>query len=269
MSSSLSQRHVVVTRPAGQATHLAESLVAEGAHPILFPVLAIFPLADSHALVEQIIHLDQYDLAVFISPNAARMGLHEVLSRRAWPQHLRVATVGQSSEAALMTHNLSGQEKQVLCPRGRFDSEALLELPELQNIQGQRVIIFRGDGGRELLANSLRMRGARVDYASCYRRAMPDIDPAPLLKRWENSELDAITLTSSEGLHNFHTLLGPVGQAWLRKTPVFVPHARIAEAARTLGLTNVQLTEPADAGLVAGLLRYFDGYAHGKLNALP
>ncbi len=261
---SLSGRHVVVTRPAGQATHLAEALVAAGAHPLLFPVLAIFPLKDNSALVEQIIRLDHYQLAIFISPNAAHFGLTEVLSRRLWPAHLRVATVGQSSEAALHAHDLTGQEQHILCPQGRFDSEALLELPELQDMTGQHVIIFRGDGGRELLADTLRSRGAAVDYASCYRRTIPDIDATPLLKRWEAGELDAITLTSSEGLHNFHHLIGPVGQAWLRKTPVFVPHVRIAEAAHTLGLTQVQLTEPADAGLLAGLLRYFDGHAHGN-----
>ena len=256
---SLSGRHIVVTRPAGQATHLAEALRAAGAHPVLFPVLAIQPLADTHALVEQIIRLDSYDLAIFVSPNAVEMALKEILPRRAWPAHLRIATVGRSSEAALLAHDLAGQEKRILCPQGKFDSEALLELPELQAAAHKRIVIFRGDGGRELLADTLRRNGAEVDYATCYRRGVPDADPTPLFKRWETGELDAVTLTSSEGLKNFLDMIGPVGQAWLRKTPVFVPHSRIAETARNSGLTQVHLTGPADAGLMAGLLRYFDG----------
>lgn len=255
---SLRGRHIVVTRPAGQATHLAEALVAEGAVPVLFPVLAIAPLSNTGELVERIIALDQYQLAVFVSPNAVTLGLREVLTRRAWPPHLRVATVGHSSEAALQAHDLGGQEKQVLCPQGRFDSEALLELPELQDMQGQRVIIFRGDGGRELLSDTLRQRGATVDYACCYTRHCPTQSPDPLLRLWQAGQLDAITVTSSEGLHNLVAMVGQLGQAWLRKTPLFVPHARIAAAADACGIHEVVLTGPADAGLLAGLLRYFD-----------
>jgi uroporphyrinogen-III synthase len=255
---TLRGRHVVVTRPAGQATHLAEALVAEGAVPILFPVLAIAPLADPTALVERIIALDGYDIAIFISPNAVAMGLKEVLARRAWPEKLRVATVGRSSEVALQAHDLSGQEKQILCPQGRFDSEALLDLPELQNVQAQRIVIFRGDGGRELLADTLRRRGAIVDYASCYTRSCPGQSPDPLLRLWEADRLDAVTVTSSEGLHNLIAMVGNLGLAWLRKTPLFVPHARIAAAADACGIQKVVLTDPADAGLMAGLLRYFD-----------
>ena len=255
---TLRGRHVVVTRPAGQATHLAEALVAAGAAPVLFPVLQITPLADTQALVEQIIELDRYDLAIFISPNAVSMGLGEVLSRRPWPPGLRVATVGRSSEAALQAHDLAGQEQNILCPQGRFDSEALLDLPELQDIQGQRIVIFRGDGGRELLADTLRQRHATVDYASCYTRKRPELSPDPLLRLWEAGQLDAVTVTSSEGLLNFVAMVGPLGLAWLRKTPVFVPHARIAAAADACGIHTVVLTDPADAGLMAGLLRYFD-----------
>jgi len=255
---SLRGRHIVVTRPAGQATHLAEALVAAGAVPVLFPVLAIAPLTDTTELVERIIALDQYDLAVFVSPNAVALGLREVLSRRTWPPHLRVATVGRSSEAALQAHDLGGQEKQVLCPQGRFDSEALLELPELQDMQGQRVIVFRGDGGRELLSDTLRQRGAAVDYACCYTRHRPQQSPEPLLRLWQAGQLDAVTVTSSEGLHNLVAMVGQLGLAWLRKTPMFVPHARIAAAADACGIHPVVLTEPADAGLMAGLLRYFD-----------
>jgi uroporphyrinogen-III synthase len=255
---SLRGRHIVVTRPAGQATHLAEALVAEGAVPVLFPVLAIAPLTNTSELVERIIALDQYQLAVFVSPNAVTLGLREVLTRRAWPPQLRVATVGHSSEAALQAHDLGGQERQVLCPQGRFDSEALLELPELQDMRGQRVIIFRGDGGRELLSDTLRQRGAAVDYACCYTRHCPTQSPDPLLRLWQAGQLDAITVTSSEGLHNLVAMVGQLGHAWLRKTPLFVPHARIAAAADACGIHEIVLTGPADAGLMAGLLRYFD-----------
>lgn len=258
---ALNGRHVVVTRPARQSVHLAEALVAAGATPVLFPVLEIVPLSDHaalDALVERIVALDQYDLAVFISPNAVEFGLAETFKRRAWPTHLRVATVGRSSESALQAHDLGGQEKQVLCPQGRFDSEALLEIPALQDVAGKRILVFRGNGGRELLAEALGKRGASVDYATCYTRHRPDRSPEVLFRLWEAGQLDAMTVTSSEGLHNLVVMLGPLGHAWLKKTPLFVPHARIAAAAEACALHNVILTSPADAGLMDGLLRYFD-----------
>jgi uroporphyrinogen-III synthase len=103
----------------------------------------------------------------------------------------------------------------------------------------------------------MQARGAQVDYVTCYRRGKPDLDPAPLIKLWSEGRLDALTVTSSEGLRNLHEMVGKLGQSWLKKTPTFVPHARIAEQARALGLTRVILTGPADAGLLAGLVEHF------------
>lgn len=251
--SALAGRHIVVTRPAGQATHLAEALYDLGAHPVLFPVLAIEDVADTTEILDVAIRLDQYDWAVFVSPNAVEKGLAVVLARRLWPANVRVATVGHSSEQALARHGIGN----VVAPQERFDSEALLALPEFANVSGQRVIIFRGDGGRDLFGDTLKARGATVDYVTCYRRAVPALDPAPLLKLWHDGQLDAMTITSSEGLRNLYQMVGKLGQSWLKKTPTFVPHARIAEQARMLGLTRVILTGPADAGLLAGLLAHF------------
>ena len=122
---------------------------------------------------------------------------------------------------------------------------------------GKRVIIFRGDGGRELLGDTLRQRGATVEYVTCYRRGRLDLDSAPLLKLWSEGRLDAVTVTSSEGLRNLVDMVGKLGQTWLKKTPLFVPHQRIAALARAIGCRDILLTGPGYEGLVAGLLEYF------------
>lgn len=259
---SLAGRHVVVTRPAGQAAHFATALREAGALPVLFPVLEIRDIEDSAPLLDAAIRLDGYDLAVFVSPNAIQKALDVILARRAWPAGLRVATIGKSSERELARYGIHD----VISPPLRFDSEALLELPELIDVAGRRVIVFRGDGGRELLGDTLKARGASVDYLTCYRRGRPQIDPAPLLKLWEQGHLDAVTLTSSEGLRNFADMVGRLGQAWLRKTPAFVPHARIAEQAQALGLAHVIPTGPGDEGLMAGLVQYFASHGNSPGN---
>lgn len=251
--SALAGRHIVVTRPAGQATHLAEALFELGAHPVLFPVLAIEDVVDTTPILDAAIRLDQYDWAMFVSPNAVDKALAVILAQRQWPDNLRVATVGHSSEAALARHGI----RDVVAPQERFDSEALLELAPFGEVRGKRVIIFRGDSGRDLFGDTLKARGATVDYVACYRRTRPALDPASLIKLWNDGRLDALTVTSSEGLRNLYEMVGKLGQGWLKHTPTFVPHARIAEQARALGLHNVVQTGPADAGLLAGLIDYY------------
>jgi uroporphyrinogen-III synthase len=253
----LDGRNIVVTRPAGQAAHLAGRLDELGAKPVLFPVLAIYDVEDPAPLQEVAIRLEQFDLACFVSPNAVERSLAIILAHRRWPQGVRAATVGRSSEQALAGFGIGD----VVAPQDRFDSEALLELPELREMQGKRVVIFRGDGGRELLADTLRQRGAEVECVACYRRDKPVLDPAPLLELWNSERLDGVTVTSSEGLRNFIEMIGKLGQTWLKKTPLFVPHQRIAALARALGCHEVILTGAGDNGLVSGLLEYYRDHA--------
>lgn len=256
-ASPLAGRNIVITRPAGQAAHLAEALAGLGAKPVLFPVLAIFDVEDPRPLHDVAVRLDGFDWACFVSPNAVEKALAVILSLRPWPLHLRVATVGRSSELALARFGI----RDVVAPRDRFDSEALLELAELQDVAGRRVVIFRGDGGRELLGDTLKQRGATVEYVACYRRDKPRLDPAPLLRLWTEGRLDAVTVTSSEGLRNLIDMVGKLGQTWLKKTPLFVPHERIATLARAIGCHEIILTGPGDDGLVAGLLEYYREHA--------
>jgi uroporphyrinogen-III synthase len=251
----LAGKGIVVTRPARQAAHLAQLIRAAGGKPILFPVIEIVAVDDLQPLIALIDRLDEFDLAVFISPNAVNKAMNLIKARRALPPRLRLAAIGRGSVRELKHFGLTD----VIAP-ARFDSEALLELPELQDIAGRRVVIFRGDGGRELFGDTLAARGATVEYAECYRRGRPRADAAPLLKAWARNELHAITVTSSEGLHNLFDLVGKLGQSWFRKTPLFVPHPRIEQTARELGLVNVVLTGQGDDGLAQGLTQWFAGH---------
>jgi len=253
MSGALSGRRIVVTRPAGQAESLADLIRGEGGTPIVFPVIEIRDVSDVQPLAALIDRLDEFDIAIFISANAVAKAMNLVQSRRVWPERVRVATIGKGSEKALRRFGFTD----IIAPAGRFDSEALLALAPLADVSGKRVVIFRGDGGRELLGDTLAARGAVVEYAECYRRVRPDADVAPLLKLWARGELDGITVTSSEGLHNLYDMIGKLGQQWLRRTPTFAPHARIAASARALGLERVIETGPGDEGLAEGLEGFF------------
>ena len=250
----LAGRTIVVTRPRAQAAPLAEAIAAAGGAPLLFPLLDIAPAADQAPLAAAVGRLADYALAVFISPNAVDYSLPAILAVGPWPVGLTPAAVGQGTVRALAAHGVTG----CVVPTERFDSEALLELPALQpaRVTGRRVVIFRGDGGRELLADTLRQRGALVDCIPCYRRSPPAGGAGALLAAWQAGRLDAITVSSSEGLRYLVDMLDAEGRARLATTPVFVPHARIAESARLMHLQQVVLTAPADAGIIAGLCAY-------------
>jgi uroporphyrinogen-III synthase len=261
VASVLRGRRIVVTRPLAQAGHLAEQLDALGAIPMRFPVLAIADVEDRRPLLDAAIRLDGFDLVVFVSPNAVVKALDVMLAHRTWPADLKAATLGRSSERELAARGV----KRIISPQVRFDSEALLETPELAEVRGWRVLICRGDGGRELLGETLVARGASVEYLTVYRRSKPSLDPAPLLRLWEAGQIDAVTLTSSEGLRNMIEMIGHLGHAWLKNTPTFVPHARIAEQAQRFGLRRIVPTGPGDDGLLGGLLEYFSSDpVHGQ-----
>lgn len=268
---ALAGRHVVVTRPQQQSNSLSAAIHAAGGIPVLFPLLLIHSVNEEerHALHDVLRQLvaGMFGWAVFVSPNAIEKTFDELHKLGLpWPDQVRVAVVGKGSEHALMERNVSSQK--VISPTARYDSEGLLALPELQmaQMQGQRVMIFRGDGGRELIAQTLRERGASVDYITCYRRSAPcgaAADTTVLQYLWQQGQLDAITITSSEGLRHLHALLGETKMghsslSLLETTPLFVPHARIAEEAQRLGLSRVVATAAGDVGLLAGLIEYFD-----------
>lgn len=259
---TLAGLRILVTRPRDQAVKLAGQIEQAGGIPLLFPLLEIAPAEDANTLCEQVARLAQFNLAIFISPNAVKYGITAIRaagvslptspSFASGRDELRIATVGQGSARALRELGIAG----AIAPTERFDSEGLLALPELQDVDGWRVIIFRGDGGRELLGDTLRARGAVVEYAACYRRSKPQWEAEAML----DAAPDAITVTSSEALGYLWQMLDDSQRDVVRSKPLFVPHARIADLARQQGWRQVLLTEAGDDGLLSALI----AWAHQK-----
>lgn len=254
----LSGKGIVVTRPREQARNLAAMIETRGGSAIVFPTMEIEDLADLRPVLELIERLQGFDLAIFISPNAVRKAMNLVRARlgeSTWPSRVGVAAVGRGSRRELERLGF----RDVIAPEAHADSEALLELPEMNDVAGKHIVIFRGEGGRELLGDALVARGASVEYAECYRRAKPAADAGPLLAAWARGAVHAVTVSSSEGLANFYEMLGGLGRQWLRTTPLFVPHPRIADEAKRRGLGEVIVTGPGDDEMLDGLVAYFRG----------
>lgn len=245
---------VVVTRPTHQSQNLCKRIENTGGVPIQFPVLEILDPVDSAPLLDLIDQLDSFDLAIFISPNAVHKVLNLLKPRQEWPKNVQIAAIGAKSARALEQFGLTVDIR----PGRRFDSEALLESDKLQNMSHRRVIIFRGDGGREVLGDTLRNRGAEVMYANAYRREKPSIDNGTLLYHWSRGEVGVILVTSVEGLHNLFDMVGKLGQIWLRKTPLVLGSTRIANAAQELGhqLPPIIAADPSDEAMFEALCHW-------------
>ncbi|TCJ11951.1 uroporphyrinogen-III synthase [Parasulfuritortus cantonensis] len=251
----LAGRGILVTRPANQAAGLAARLAELGARPVLFPALAIAPPADPGACADALAALPGYDHAIFVSPTSVEMAWPGILAGHGgWPAGVAAGAVGQATARALARLGVGP----ILAAEAGADSESLLALGAYAAVAGKRVLVIRGEGGRELIADALRGRGARVDYAECYRRVRPDGDPAALLADWAAGGIAAVTVTSREVFANLAAMLGEAGAGRLRATPLFAPHARIAEAARQWGVAEVVATPPGDAGLVSALIDWFN-----------
>lgn len=249
----LAGKGIVVTRPAHQAQRLASFISDAGGNAILFPTIEIREVENPEPLLALIDRLDAFDVAIFVSPNAVEKAMSAITAQRALPPKLAVVAVGPGSGRELARFGVAG----AVVPAGRADSEGLLDLELLARVEGRRVVVFRGDGGRELLGDTLAARGATVEYAVCYRRIRPELAPSRLLDAWAREELDAITVTSSEGLSNLWEMVSKPGEPLLASTPLFVPHPRIGRGARERGISTVVVTEAGDEGLLAGLITYF------------
>jgi len=252
-AAPLAGLRVVVTRPQAQAEGLAELIREAGGEPLCVPAIEIRELADPRAVYAIADRLESFDMAVFVSRNAVRAALGLLRARRGgkpWPAKLSVATVGQGSRQELAAQGFTA----VVAPPARSDSEALLALPEFAALTGKRIVIFRGEGGRQLLGETLAARGAAVEFAACYQRRRPASGAMQELKA---RGVDALTVSSTEGLENFLKMLGDGASQRLARIPLFVPHPRVAEAAARRGLARVIVAGPRDAEMVAALVAYF------------
>lgn len=254
-SLPLAGQRVLVTRPEHQAANQIELLRQLGAEPVPLPLLEILPTtaedgADFQQCKACILDLDLYRDVIFVSPNAARIGADWIDDY--WPQlPLGVRWVGIGKQTADTLQQLGFDAWHAA---GGYDSETLLADPSLQQMDGERVLILRAEGGRDLLAQTLQQRGARVDYAHIYRRGCPEYPPELIQSTIYAQPLSAMLITSGQALRNLLTLCAAFNNR-LTDTIVIVPSARLAELARSLGFNRIRVASgPDDTSMVNTLL---------------
>ncbi|MHC8307965.1 uroporphyrinogen-III synthase [Pseudomonas sp. PB3P13] len=243
---------LLLTRPAQESAVLGSILAEAGIFSSSLPLMETHPLAVSATMREVVEHLERYCAVIVVSKPAARIALALVAELGAQVPAVQWFSVGAATAQILENQGLT-----VCFPAEGDDSEALLEMSELREAvakSGSRVLILRGEGGRELLAERLRELGANVDYLELYRRELPQYAPTTLPERIEAERLNGLVVSSGQGFEHLHQL---AGDAWprLAQLPLFVPSPRVAELARAAGAQTVVDCRGASATALLTALR--------------
>jgi uroporphyrinogen-III synthase len=237
---------VVVTRPAATAVALKRRIRALGGKPLSLPGLVLRAIADDTAATTGLRQTQNADVVVFVSPTAVKFAF--ALRTLRFGRHTLVAAVGAATAQALRRKGL----RNVVFPQDRQDSEGLLALPALQKLRGRQIVVIGAAGGRELLADTLRARRARVREIHVYRRVAPRYD-ARQLAALEAAPAPLLTLLSSaEALANLRAQLPLSLFARLAGGELIVSSDRLAELARRSLFANVHIAvSPSPQHLLA------------------
>jgi len=235
----------LVVRPAAQANPLVQMLCQLGHAPLCCPLLETRPGCDLPHLGDM---LREADLVIAVSMHAVHFAHYFLLQTgQTWP-HIDYFAVGQASADAFAEAGI-----QALCPADPR-SEGLLALPALQGVSGRRVLILRGNDGRDLIARTLASRGALVHYCATYERHYPDLDGDALIRHWQAAGLDSLLITSGELLQRLLALVPGPQHPWLYDRLLVVPSPRVAEMAEGAGFTRIVIAQGAsNQALVAAL----------------
>ena len=235
----------LVVRPAAQANQLVQMLHQLGHAPLCCPLLETRPGCDLPHLGDM---LQEADLVIAVSMHAVHFAHYFLLQTgQTWP-HIDYFAVGQASADAFAEVGI-----QALCPADPR-SEGLLALPALQGVSGRRVLILRGNDGRDLIARTLASRGALVHYCATYERHYPELDGDALTRHWQAAGLDSLLITSGELLQRLLALVPGPQRPWLYDRLLVVPSPRVAEMAEGTGFTRIVIAQGAsNQALVAAL----------------
>ncbi|CAA0102374.1 Uroporphyrinogen-III synthase [Zhongshania aliphaticivorans] len=241
--AKLSDLRVLVTRPEDRSADFAAALRAAGAEVVLQPLLNIAPLtAAEHGAAMQkshsiLLNLDEYQRLIFISVNAVQFGVEQIEQYwPQWPVGIEVYAIGAATAAALADRDVTVHQRALA-----MNSESLLSCSGLQNVAKSKILIVRGVGGREYLAEELKKRGALVDYVECYQRCKPSIDGEQLREVVSARRVNMVALNSGETLSYFTELMGEEAFSY----PILVPGARVEELARAQGYCSIVQAENA------------------------
>lgn len=241
---------VLVTRPLEQAGTLSKLITEAGGEAVLLPLIEIEKLGMEYPGPSKLKEVEGLDWLIFISKTAVDCA--QALWGSGWiaPKSIKFAAIGKGTAARLADYGFTVH----LQPQDQSNTEALLEHVQLASLSDQRIGIVRGVGGRELLGDVLRQRGALIEYFELYKRKPAVIDPDFLVSLWRKRGINAVVTTSGESLQRLVEVITPSGAEILQETPIVVIGNRLAVLARDKGCRHVVAAGASDDELFNAVL---------------
>lgn len=252
-SNSLSGLIVLLTRPSIQVDNMRRAIESSGAEVLSLPLIEINALNDAQAIQDlkgKVLQLDSYQSLVFVSNNAVSFG-GEVINNY-WPQFpvgVDVIAIGPTTAEAARERLAC----EVIQPSSGMTSEDILSLPQLQDVSEKKIGIVRGQGGRELLADTLRERGAMVDYLEAYSRTPVVYVSTDFCAKLQASGVNVLTVSSGESLDRLTPLLAD-NRELMQQLHLVVPSERVAGQALDAGYQRVHNARGADSASFVSVL---------------
>ena len=209
--------HILITRPEGKGAALAEQLEQEGYQASLFPVLKINYLTPSSTQLSPLINADKI---IFISQDAVK-----ALAQLKPDINIKAQFYAVGQQTADTIYELFGVR--AATPK-QFDSEGVLALKSLAQVDGSNIVLVKGQGGRPDIAKVLKERGAFLNNCVVYERE-PVLDlTSNWTDHWKSSNVHGIVITSNAAVDAMFTPLAAQQLQWLQQCHFYVASERIA-----------------------------------------
>ena len=256
MKQTLNGLRILNTRPKKQARALSIEINKAKGVAIECPTLEIE--ATDKGWVDSLPDLNTVGYAIFISANAVHLCFNQLKSKNiSWPPNIKVIAIGKASAKALSTFNIRVDKMP-----DKSDSEHLIALNILQELKKQTVLLFKGEGGRALIEESLFQRGALVISINVYKRVLPTFSPQLIASIWRDNLVDIILLTCEQSIYHIFKMFGQEAHSWLKEKPCVVISERLAKIAASFGMEKIIISHPEK--MMNTLFDSYQGILHGQ-----
>ncbi|GKX64518.1 uroporphyrinogen-III synthase [Pragia fontium] len=234
---------ILITRPSPMGEALVKQLIEQGREAYHTPLITFSPGRELDKLPDYLANLREDDIIIAASQHAVHYA-HDLLKHKqqSWPENCRYFAIGYKTATELQ----QATRFTVHWPEGREISEQLLELPQLQHVAGKNILILRGNGGRQLLAETLQKRGASVTFCECYQRNPIAYHGDDLCQYWQQISINILVITSGEMLQQLYELVPTGYRNWLLNCHLLIVSERLADQAKNLGWTQCHIADNAD-----------------------
>ena len=244
----------LITRPQNKGELLAAEIKAAGGQAICCPFIEVTAGGQFNLVPQYLNNLTTQDYIIAISDNAVNYSTQSLQQQNySWPQTVNYIAVGPNTAQSWQRAGVTSAQIPLT-----HDSEGVLALLQDLDLTHSRIIILRGNGGRETLAEALIQRSKNVTYCEVYQRIKPNYDHNKLVDNWQQFAINSVIITSGEILTNLMHSIPSYASPWITNLYFIVPSQRIAKLAYQFGINHVTIAQGASNDAILAALEQLD-----------